>query len=71
MNWNVNVLLDAERRLRIVGATVGTLCAAAEIDRSSWTLWKAGKFKPRPKRWQRVERELREIERQFHAARAA
>jgi hypothetical protein len=71
MKWSRTVLLETKRRVRAAGSSVGALCRRAEIDRSSWHLWEHNGVTPRPSNWEKIERALRQIEAEHHAARAA
>lgn len=45
---------EMEERLRKAGRSVAELCAAANIDRSTWTRWKANETAPRFVTWMGV-----------------
>lgn len=47
-------IAQIERRLERAGKTVGDMCDGAEIARSTWTRWKAGKTEPNLRTWNRL-----------------
>lgn len=46
-----------ERRLKDAGIGIAPVLAAAGLDRSTWTRWKAGTFKPRLESWVAMQNE--------------
>jgi hypothetical protein len=44
-----------EARLTAAGKTIGDLCEAAAINRTTWTRWKAGLVSPRLTTWNAVQ----------------
>lgn len=47
-------LQQIEQRLRKAEVRIAAVLSAAEIDRSTWSRWRAGKTQPRLDRWQNV-----------------
>lgn len=74
--WKKRQLLAVERRAEAIEEQTGkkvsiaAVCRRAEINQTSWTLWKYGKTTPRPGSWEKVERAITEIERE-HGIRSA
>lgn len=45
---------EMEARLAEIGVPVDTLCARAEIDRTTWWRWREAKVSPRLDVWERA-----------------
>lgn len=50
-----------EQDLSRAGKTVKDLCAAAGVNRSTWTRWKAGATEPNMATWRKVQAELQAL----------
>jgi hypothetical protein len=71
MKWNTRTLSEMERRTGAAGESIAGLCRRAGVNQTSWTLWKYKGVRPRPATWEKIERAVRQIEAEYHAARAA
>lgn len=47
-------VLELEQRLKDGNVNIGEVLAEAQIDRSTWTRWKQGRFAPGMDKWLRV-----------------
>jgi predicted transcriptional regulator len=50
-----------EAKLKDAGASVTALCAAADVNQSTWTRWKSGKTVPNMATWQKVNSAFKSI----------
>lgn len=55
-------VLEIEARLERAGSTVDAMCKLADIARSTWVRWKAGRNSPNFETWGRVEAAVAVIE---------
>jgi len=64
MSSRLSHILEIENRLKDAGLKLNAVLLAADVDRSTWTRWKMGKYVPTPEKWQSVEHAVREALRQ-------
>lgn len=50
-----------ETELNAAGVSVDALLVRASVDRSSWTRWKKGSFRPRMDSWAKVQAAAKEM----------
>jgi len=60
-------VLQIESRLTSAASSVDAMCKMAEIARSTWVRWKAGRNSPNFETWDRVEAAVAEIEAEYKA----